>query len=88
MDSIIYAIDDAQSLDLEINMAAETNSLFQVTEIKDLKFINGTDHSATYNIKIGVIRGGHITSTCTVKATYDDSIGQIDWKIPTQCNDF
>lgn len=87
-DAIIYAIDDLQNLDYEINSAAETDGLFQVTEIEDLKFVKGTNNSATYKVTVGVIRGGHITSKCNVTATYDDSIGQIDWKIPSECHDF
>ena len=42
----------------------------------------------TYKVKVGVIRGGHITSSCTVIATYDDSVGLIDWEIPSECHDF
>ncbi|WP_445346774.1 hypothetical protein [Acinetobacter bohemicus] len=87
-DAVIYAIDENQSLDYEINSAAEVDGLFQVTEIENLKFLKGSDHTATYNVKVGVIRGGHITSECNVTATYDDSIGQIDWKIPSECHDF
>jgi hypothetical protein len=87
-DAIIYAIDENQSLDYEINSAAEVDSLFQVTEIEDLKFVKGTSNSATYKVKVGVIRGGHITSSCTVIATYDDSVGLIDWEIPSECHDF
>jgi len=75
-------------LDYEINSAAETDGLFQVTEIEDLKFLNSKDKSATYNVKVGVIRGGHVTSSCNVKATYDDTIGQIEWTVPTACYDF
>ena len=87
-DAIIYSINDLQNLDYEINSAAETDGLFQVTEIEDLKFVKGTNNSATYKVTVGVIRGGHITSKCNVTATYDDSIGQIDWKIPSECHDF
>ena len=86
--AIIYSINDLQNLDYEINSAAETDGLFQVTEIEDLKFVKGTNNSATYKVTVGVIRGGHITSKCNVIATYDDSIGQIDWKIPSECHDF
>ena len=87
-DAIIYAIDENQSLNYEINSDAEVDSLFQVTEIEDLKFVKGTSNSATYKVKVGVIRGGHITSSCTVIATYDDSVGLIDWEIPSECHDF
>ena len=87
-DAIIYAIDENQSLNYEINSVAEVDSLFQVTEIEDLKFVKGTSNSATYKVKVGVIRGGHITSSCTVIATYDDSVGLIDWEIPSECHDF
>ncbi|NNH76497.1 hypothetical protein HLH17_02115 [Acinetobacter sp. ANC 5380] len=87
-EAVIYSIDEIQSLDYEINSAADVQDLYQVTEIEDLKFINGTDNSATYDVKVGVIRGGHITSSCTVTATYDDSAGLIDWKIPSQCHEF
>ena len=87
-DAIIYAIDENQSLNYEINSVAEVDSLFQVIEIEDLKFVKGTSNSATYKVKVGVIRGGHITSTCTVIATYDDSVGLIDWEIPSECHDF
>ena len=87
-DAIIYAIDENQSLNYEINSVAEVDSLFQVTEIEDLKFVKGTSNSATYKVKVGVIRGGHITSSCTVIATYDDSAGLIDWEIPSECHDF
>jgi len=87
-DAIIYAIDENQSLDYEINSAAEVDGLFQVTEIEELKFVKGTSNSATYKVKVGVIRGGHITSSCAVTATYDDSAGLIDWKIPSECHDF
>ena len=69
-----HAIDENQSLDYEINSAAEVDSLFQVTEIEDLKFVKETSNSATYKVKVGVIRGGHITSSCTVIATYEDSV--------------
>jgi len=79
---------ELKSLDYEINSAAETDGLFQVTEIEDLKFLNSKDKSATYNVKVGVIRGGHVTSSCNVKATYDDTIGQIEWTVPTACYDF
>ncbi|WP_441375402.1 hypothetical protein [Acinetobacter lwoffii] len=87
-EAIIYSINDLQGLDYEINSAAETDGLFQVIEIEDLKFVKGTNNSATYKVTVGVIRGGHITSKCNVTATYDDSIGQIDWKIPSECHDF
>ena len=86
--AVIYSIDELKSLDYEINSAAETDGLFQVTEIEDLKFLNSKDKSATYNVKVGVIRGGHVTSSCNVEAIYDDSIGQIEWTIPTACYDF
>ena len=87
-DAIIYSINDLQNLDYEINSAAEVDGLFQVTEIEELKFVKGTNNSATYKVKVGVIRGGHITSSCAVTATYDDSAGLIDWKIPSECHDF
>lgn len=87
-EAIIDSINDLQGLDYEINSAAETDGLFQVIEIEDLKFVKGTNNSATYKVTVGVIRGGHITSKCNVTATYDDSIGQIDWKIPSECHDF
>ena len=79
---------ELKSLDYEINSAAETDGLFQVTEIEDLKFLNSKDKSATYNVKVGVIRGRHVTSSCNVKATNDDTIGQIEWTVPTACYDF
>lgn len=87
--AIVSAIDEPDGgFQMELDSATESSSLFQSSGIKDMKFIKGDDHSATYQIKIGLMRGGHVESQCSIDATYDDSIGQINWKIPQKCFDF